>query len=75
MLAKPTDGYTSEDLSMLTRVLEEALQASIDGSGLAELQIQELSSRLGKAIMDSFTAGETDPEVLKQIAVDSVQQH
>jgi len=31
-------------------------------------------SRLGKVIMDRFTAGETDPEVLKKIAVESAQQ-
>jgi hypothetical protein len=74
MLAKPSDGYSSEDLSMLSRVLGEALEASIDGAGLSELQIQDLSSRLGKVIMDRFTAGETDPAVLKKIAVDSVQQ-
>jgi hypothetical protein len=42
---------------MLSRVREEALDASINGAALSELQIQEVSSRLGKVIMDHFTAG------------------
>jgi hypothetical protein len=36
--------------------------------------MQDLSSRLGKAIMDHFEAGETDPERLKKIAIESVQR-
>jgi hypothetical protein len=48
MLAKPTDGYSSDDLSMLTRVLKKALAASIDGAGITELEIQELTSKFGK---------------------------
>jgi hypothetical protein len=66
--------YGPADLAMLTRVLEEALDASINGAGLAELQIQELSSRLGKVIMDRFTEGKTDPEILKRLALEGVQQ-
>jgi hypothetical protein len=74
MLAKPIDGYSSDDLAMLSRVLEGAVAASTNGATLTERQIQELISRLGKVIMDRFTAGETDPEALKQVAVESVQQ-
>ena len=68
MVAKMVDGYSSADLTMLSRVLKEALEASINGAGFTEAGIQELGSCLGKAIMDSFVAGETDPEVLKSYA-------
>ena len=66
--------YSPDDLAMLSRVLEEVLDASIDGASITELQVQELSSRLGKVIIDSFTTGEADPERLKAIAMESVQQ-
>jgi hypothetical protein len=72
MLAKPSDSYSSDDLAMLSRVLEEAVAASIDGGALTELQIRELTSQLGKVLMDRFVAGETNPEVLKQAALDSI---
>jgi hypothetical protein len=72
----PSHVYTSEELAMLSRVLEESLRVVVDlsGASLSDEEAQELSSRLGKVIMDSFTTGETNPEVLKQIAVESVQQ-
>jgi hypothetical protein len=54
---------------MLSRVLQEALDAIIDGADLSQPKIQELSSRLGKVITHRFTAGETDPEVLQRIAL------
>ena len=59
---------------MLSRVLEEELIVSVDGSELSEPAIRELISRIGKLIMDSFTAGETDPGRLKAIAVESIQR-
>ena len=74
MLAKPKGSYSSDDRAMLTRVLEESLIVSIDGSQLSVPAIQELISRLGNLIMDRFTAGETDPERLKAIAVESIQR-
>ena len=74
MLAKPNVSYSSDDRAMLTRVLEESLIVSIDGSELSVPAIQELISRLGNLIMDRFTAGETDPERLKAIAVESIQR-
>ena len=40
---------------------------------LTELHIQERASRLGKVIMDNFTAGETDPEALKNAAMESIK--
>ena len=57
---------------MLARVLSDVLEAT--GVGLGEAEMQELSSRLGKVIMDSFVAGETDPKDLKKIAVESVRR-
>jgi hypothetical protein len=57
---------------MLSR---EALQVIIKRAGLSEPAIQELSSRLGKVIMDHFIAGETDPErLMKTTAVESIQR-
>jgi FtsZ-binding cell division protein ZapB len=74
MVDKPTRIFNSDDLAMLSRVLEEAVNATIDGVDLTQLEMEELSSRLGKVLMDRFTAGETDPERLKAIAVESVRQ-
>jgi hypothetical protein len=74
MLAKPNGNYSSDDRAMLTRVLEEALIVSIDGSELSEPAIRELISRIGNLIMDRFTAGETDPERLRAIAMESIQR-
>ena len=73
MLAKLVDGYNSADLTMLSRVLKEALIVSVDGSELSEPAMRDLISRTGKIIMDRFTAGETDPEKLKAIALESIQ--
>ena len=74
MLAKIVDGYSSADLTMLSRVLKEALIVSVDGSELSEPGMRELISQIGKIIMDRFTAGETDPKKLKAIAVGSIQR-
>jgi hypothetical protein len=74
MLAKPNGSYSSDDLTILSRVLEEALTEGIDGAGLTDPAVQDLRSRLGKVIMDHFTAGEIDPERLKAIAVESIQR-
>jgi hypothetical protein len=73
MVDKPSRTYSSDDLAMLSRVLQETLEAIIDGADLSQPEIQELSSRHGKVIMDRFTAGETDPEVLKRIAMESTR--
>jgi hypothetical protein len=70
----PIQPNRSNDVSMLSRVLEEALIVSVDGRGLSVPAVQELIARLGKVIMDRFNAGETDPEVLKKIAVESLRQ-
>jgi hypothetical protein len=70
----PIQPNRSNDVSMLSRVLEEALIVSVDGRGLSVPAVRELIARLGKVIMDRFNAGETDPEVLKKIAVESLRQ-
>jgi hypothetical protein len=68
--------YGSEELAMLLRVLDESVKVVVESTGalLSEDEMQDLSSRLGKAIMDHFEAGETDPERLKKIAIESVQR-
>ena len=71
MLAKLVDCYRSDDLAMLTIVLDEAVKAAIDGTAITNIERQELSTLIGTVLMDSFVAGETDPAVLKKIAVDS----
>jgi len=59
---------------MLSRVLHEALSASLNivGPAQSELDVEEIASRLGEIIMDQFLAGETDPELLKLIAVKTI---
>ena len=74
MTDRSTGIYGPDDLAMLSRVLEEALDASLNGARLTDLQIEELNSRLGEVIIDCFTAGETDPEILKRLALGDVQQ-
>jgi hypothetical protein len=73
-MQKPNGFYNSDHLKMLSRVLEEALIVSVDGTQLTESAMQELISRVGKVMMAHFTAGETDPEALKKIAMQSVQE-
>jgi hypothetical protein len=70
----PIGSYSPEELAMLSRVLDRSLKAVVELSGatLTEEEVQALSSGPGKVIMDHFTAGETDPEVLKKIAMESV---
>jgi hypothetical protein len=69
MQDKPGKPYDSDHLRMLSGVLNEAL-ATITTTGRAQVFVQE---RIGKVIMDSFVAGETDPERLKAIALQSMQ--
>jgi hypothetical protein len=71
----PSGVYGSEELAMLSRVLDESLQVVIELSAtpLSDEEMQDLSSRMGKVIMDHFEAGETDPDVLKKIAIESVR--
>jgi hypothetical protein len=61
---------------MLARVLDDARRTAVElrGVRLSDEELQELSARLGKVIMERFNAGETDPERLKAIAVESTQR-
>ena len=74
MKTRPVALYDPDQLAMLSRVLREALSETLDlvGSGESEPDVEELTSRLGKVIMDQFIAGETDPEFLKLIAIKSM---
>jgi hypothetical protein len=69
MPPKPNRTYSSDDLAILSRVLKEALKEKISGAAISDEQLQDHPA---KVIMDRFTAGETDPEALKQAAVKSV---
>jgi hypothetical protein len=61
---------------MLARVLDDARRTAVElrGVRLSDEELQELSARLGKVIMERFNAGETDPERLKAIAAESTQR-
>ena len=67
--------YNSDQLTMLSRVLTEALAATIssNGSTVSDGAVEELTSRLGQAVINHFIAGETDPEMLKAMAIRSIQ--
>ena len=59
----PSPVYGSEELAMLLRVLDESVKVVVESTVHCSVKMmQDLSSRLGKAIMDHFEAGETDPE-------------
>jgi hypothetical protein len=76
MLARPNQIYDSDDLRMLSRVLKEALNATMEfnDTSINETSIQETGSRLSQVILNHFEAGETDPEVLTTIAVNSLRR-
>ena len=67
--------YNSDQLKMLSRVLGEALAATISSnvSTVSDGEVEELTSRLGRAVIHHFIAGETDPEMLKAMAIRSIQ--
>ena len=70
----PPGAYSSEVLSVLARVLDDARKAVVElrGEKHSAEEMAELSARLGQVIMERFNAGETDPELLKRIAVESI---
>jgi hypothetical protein len=70
----PAGAYSSEDLAMLARVLDEARKAVVElrGSRHNAEELAGLSARLGQVIMKRFEAGERDPEVLKRLAIESM---
>jgi hypothetical protein len=76
MLARPNQIYDSDDLRMLSRVLKEALKATMEfnDTSISETSIQATGSRLSQVILNHFEAGETDPEVLSAIAVNSLRR-
>ena len=61
---------------MLARVLDESRKAAVElrGGGLSDEELQELSDHLGQVIMQSFEGGETDPKILRRLAMESVQR-
>jgi hypothetical protein len=72
MLPKPNRTYSSDDLASFRASSRRALKEKIDGAAISDEELQDLGSHLAKVIMDRFTAGETDPEALKQAAVERV---
>ena len=75
MPSQPTKPYDSDKLLMLTMVLDEALLAtteSFKGMTLNVAQVELLTAHLGKVLIDEYAAGETNPERLKKIAIESI---
>jgi hypothetical protein len=66
--------YGPDELALLASVLEKALKDAVivNGTPVADVDLQDLGARLGRVIMDHFAAGETDAEVLKKIALERV---
>jgi hypothetical protein len=54
---------------MLSVVLKDAVTDKVDGRVVNKAEVRELVIQIGRAIMDRFTAGETDPELLKMVAL------
>jgi hypothetical protein len=54
---------------MLSVVLKDAVTDKVDGRVVNEAEVRELVTEIGRAIMDHFTAGETDPGLLKKVAL------
>ena len=69
---QPRRSFSPDDLAILSAAFKAAVRSQVDGAVVPEGEMQELSTRLAKIIMDHFTAGETDPEVLKMIAINSI---
>jgi hypothetical protein len=69
MPSKPNRFCTSDDLKMLAGAFKEVCNLSY-GTEMSPGQAAEL----GTIILDLFSAGETDPEVLKSIALKSISR-
>ena len=72
MPSKPDRIYNSDELRVLIGVFEKIRNASDDlyGTDLSTEQAAEL----GTIILECFSAGESDPEVLKSIALRSISR-
>ena len=68
----PSPVYGSEELAMLFRVLDGSVKVVVESTGalLSEDEMQDLSSRLGKAIMDHFRGRRDRSRRLKKIAIE-----
>ena len=74
MQDKPRGSFDSETMAMLARVLDEAVKALIGfrHAPLNDAELQNLSTRLGRIIVNAYNTGETDPKTLKIVAVKSI---
>jgi len=74
MQDKLKGSFDSETMAMLTRVLDEALKASMGfrHAPLNDTELQNLKTRLGRIIVSGYNTGETDPNALKIAAVKSI---
>jgi hypothetical protein len=71
----PHRTLSSDELTILANALEGSLKAviGVNGTRMDDSGLKDLSAKLGEVIMDRFVAGETDPEVLKNAAVESLR--
>ena len=57
-------------LAMLCRALQEAYaEALLDSPGLSKADERDLKARLARLILDAYVEGETEPHLLKGIAL------
>jgi hypothetical protein len=57
-------------LAMLCRALQEAYaEALLDSPGLSKADERDLKARLARLILDAYQQGETEPRLLKEIAL------
>jgi hypothetical protein len=71
----PHRNLSSGELTILANALEGSLKAiiGVNGTRMDDGALKDLSATLGEVIMDRFVAGETDPEALKNAAVESLR--
>jgi hypothetical protein len=71
----PHRSLSSGELTILANALEGSLKAiiGVNGTRMDDSALKDLSAKLGEVIMDRFVAGETDPEALKNAAVESLR--
>jgi len=74
MRDEPNRTPSSGELTVLAKAFEEALKAAgVNGTPIDDGALKDLSAKIGKVIMDRFAAGETDPEALKNAAMESIR--
>ena len=67
-MTKPNGHIDSEELAMLSRVLNETLREVLNRASPSDAEIENLATFLGTVIISRYEAGEKEPEALKNVA-------